>query len=69
MKTRVILKYFVNDCGLAWQPALKKAKVQLELLTIIDMLLMVEKCSTSEKCHAIIVAVCVCARVCVCVFV
>ena len=29
--------------GLAWQAALKKAKVKLDLLTNIDMLLMVEK--------------------------
>ena len=29
--------------GLAWQAALKKAKVKLDLFTDIDMLLMVEK--------------------------
>ena len=29
--------------GLAWKAALKKTKVKLELLTDIDMLLMVEK--------------------------
>ena len=29
--------------GLAWQAALKKAKVKLDLLSNIDMLLMVEK--------------------------
>ena len=29
--------------GLAWQACLKKTKVELELLTKIDMLLMVEK--------------------------
>ena len=29
--------------GLAWQEALKSTKVKLELLTYIDMLLMVEK--------------------------
>ena len=29
--------------GLAWQACLKKTKVELELLTNIDMLLMVEK--------------------------
>ena len=29
--------------GLAWQAALKKTEVKLELLTDVDMLLMVEK--------------------------
>ena len=36
VKTRVSLNYFVNDCGLAWQAALKKTKVKLNLLTDID---------------------------------
>ena len=34
---------FLSAQGLAWQAALKKAEVKLELLTDIDMLLMVEK--------------------------
>ena len=34
---------FVSAPGLAWQGALKKAKVKLNLLTNIDILLMVEK--------------------------
>ena len=33
---------------LAWQAALKKTKVKLELLTIIDMLLMVENALEEE---------------------
>ena len=34
---------FHSEPGLAWQVALKKAEVKLELLTDIDMLLIVEK--------------------------
>ena len=34
---------FLSDPGLAWQAALKKIKVKLDLLTDIDMLLIVEK--------------------------
>ena len=34
---------FLSAPGLAWQAALKKTKVKLDLLTDIDMLLMVEK--------------------------
>ena len=39
--------------GLAWPSALKKAKVKLELLNKIDMLLMVEKGIRGELCHSI----------------
>ena len=35
--------YFVSAPGLAWQACLKKTGVKLELLTDIDMLLMIEK--------------------------
>ena len=35
--------HFLSAPGLAWQVCLKKTKVELELLTDIDMLLMVEK--------------------------
>ena len=34
---------FLSAPGLAWQAALRKTKVKLDLLTDIDMLLMVEK--------------------------
>ena len=35
--------HFLSAAGLAWQACLKKIGVELELLTDIDMLLMVEK--------------------------
>ena len=38
---------------LAWQACLKKTKVKLELLTDVDMLLMVEKGIRGGICHAI----------------
>ena len=44
---------FLSDPGLAWQAALKKTEIKLELLTDIDMLLMLEKAITGEICHAI----------------
>ena len=44
---------FLSPPGLAWQAALKKTKVKLELLTDIDMLLMVEKGIRGGICHAI----------------
>ena len=36
---------------LAWQAALKNTKVKLDLLTDIDMLLMVEKSIRGKICH------------------
>ena len=39
--------------GLAWQVCLKEAEVELDLLTNIAMLLMVEKNIRGEICHAI----------------
>ena len=45
--------HFLSAPGLAWQAALKKNKVKLDLLTNIDMLLMIEKGVRGEICHAI----------------
>ena len=39
--------------GLAWQAPLKKTKVKLDLLTDIDMLLMVEKRIKRGICHSV----------------
>ena len=39
--------------GLAWNAALKKTKVKLDLLTDIDMLLMLEKGIRGGICHSI----------------
>ena len=39
--------------GLAWQPCLKNAGVELQLLTDNDMVMMVEKGIIGEICHAL----------------
>ena len=44
---------FLSAPGLAWQAALKKTKVKLDLLTDTDMLLMVEKGIRRLICHSI----------------
>ena len=44
---------FLSAPGLAWQAALKKTKVKLDLLTDTDMLLMVEKGTRGGICHSI----------------
>ena len=44
---------FLSPPGLAWQAALKKTKAKLDLLTDIDMLLMVEKGMRGRICHSI----------------
>ena len=36
--------HFLSAPGLAWQACLKKTKVELELLTDNDMLIMLEEC-------------------------
>ena len=45
--------HFLSAPGLAWQACLKKTGVKLELLTDIDMLLIVEKDIRGGICHAI----------------
>ena len=45
--------HFLSAPGLAWQACLKKAGVELELITNVDMLLMVEKGIRDGICHAI----------------
>ena len=44
---------FLSAPGLAWQAALKNTEVKLELLTDIDILLLVEKSIRGRVCHAI----------------
>ena len=43
--------HFLSAPGLAWQACLKKTEVKLELLTDVDMLLMVEKGIRGGICH------------------
>ena len=45
--------HFLSAPGLTWKAFLKKSKVKLELLTDIDMLLMVEKGIRSGICQTI----------------
>ena len=45
--------HFLSAPGLAWQACLKKTGIRLELLTDIDMLLMVEKGTRGGICQAI----------------
>ena len=45
--------HFLLVPGLPWQACLKKTKIELELLTDTDMLLMVEKDIRGGICHAI----------------
>ena len=44
---------FLLAPGLTWQVAFKKTKVILELLSDIDMLLMIEKWIRARLCHSI----------------
>ena len=43
----------LSTLGLAWQAIFKKTEVKLDLLTDIDMLLMVEKGIRGGTCHSI----------------
>ena len=45
--------HFLSAPALAWQACLKKTKVELELLTDVNTLLMVEKGIRDGICHAI----------------
>ena len=45
--------FFLSASRLSWQACLKKTEIRLELLTNIDMLLMVEKGTRGGICHAI----------------
>ena len=45
--------HFLSAPGLAWQTCVKNTEVKLELLTDVDMLLMVEKGVRGGICHAI----------------
>ena len=45
--------HILSAPGLAWETCFKKTKIKLELLTDIDMLLMVEKWISGGICHAI----------------
>ena len=45
--------HFLSAPGLAWQACLKRTMVKLELLTDVDMLLIVEKGIRRGICHAI----------------
>ena len=47
------LAHFLTAPGLAWQATFKKNKVKLDLLTDINMLLMIEKGTRGGICHSI----------------
>ena len=49
----LILLIFFSAPGLAWALVLKKNKVKINLLTDIDVLLMVEKVIRGGTCHVI----------------
>ena len=45
--------HFLSTPGLAWQTSLKNTKVELDLLTYIVMLLMIENGMKGAICHSI----------------
>ena len=45
--------YFLSVPGLAWQACLKKKRVKLELISDIDMSLMIEKGISGRICHSV----------------
>ena len=45
--------YILSAPGLAWQACLKKTGVKLELITDVDMLLMIEKGIRGGICHSV----------------
>ena len=45
--------YILPAPGLAWQACLKKTGVKLELITDVDMLLMIEKGTRGGICHSV----------------
>ena len=45
--------YFLSAPGLAWQASLNKTGVKLQLITDVDMLLMIEKEIRGGICHSI----------------
>ena len=45
--------YFLSAPGLAWQACFKKTGIKLELITDVDMLLMIEKRIRGEICHSV----------------
>ena len=47
------LTHFLSALGLTWQACLKQTEIKLELLTDIDLLLMVEKGIRDEICQVI----------------
>ena len=45
--------HFTSAPGVAWQATLKKTKVKLDLLTDINVLLIIEKVIRDRICHTI----------------